>query len=131
MNPQEIENIQKLDDVIKDALVALADYEKGSTEYAKTVNHLKLLYSIKETIADTRAKEFETQEKSLLSTAELRLKEIEIRNGEKAFFWKLPVKTETLVPVVGSLLGIIIVVAYEHTHIVTSKALGMVTNIRR
>lgn len=131
MNQQETENIEKLDSVINDALIALANFDEGSDDYTKTVNQLKTLYSIKETIADTKVKEWEVHEKGMHSSADLRLKELEIQNGEKAFFWKLPVRSETLVPVIGSLVGIVIVVAYEHTHIVTSKALGMVTNIRR
>jgi hypothetical protein len=167
MNPQEIENIQKLDAVIKDALAALAGFDEGSDEYTKTVNQLKTLYGIKENYASIETKEIETETKKKVSEAELRikdielearmnaakaelrinelesqmqlrsaeaelkLKELEIQDKEKAYFWKLPVKTETLVPVIGSLVGIVIVVAYEHTHIVTSKALGMVTNIRR
>jgi hypothetical protein len=57
--------------------------------------------------------------KKLLTTLD---KLMELQREEQSS----PVNPDTLVTVAGSLLGILIIVAYEQKHVMVSKALGMV-----
>jgi hypothetical protein len=57
---------------------------------------------------------------------ELRMKQLERLMKLKAAEPTNGVSPDTVVTVAGSLLGILIIVAYEQKHVMVSKALGMV-----
>lgn len=49
---------------------------------------------------------------------------------EKVIVDNRTVKLETLLPIIGNLVGIVAILGYEHAHVVTSKALGFVIKSR-
>lgn len=83
-----------LDDVIASAIQELKGHDADSTEYAKIVEQLVLLNTLKS--------EEKTQR----------------------------VSKDTLALVLGNLAGIIVIVGYEQKHVLTSKALSLLSRAR-
>lgn len=83
-----------LDEVIANALKELAGHEAHSAEYAKIVEQLVLLNSMKSNEKTDR------------------------------------VSKDTLALVLGNLAGIIVIVGYEQKHVLTSKALSLLSRAR-
>lgn len=81
---------------IHNAMLALADLQVGSDEYAKALEHVTKLTKLK-------APEKEP---------------------------KKPVSPDAVIAAAANIAGILLILQYEHIHVITSKALGFVAKVK-
>jgi len=90
-----------LEQSIKSVSDAMLNFTPDSKEYTEMAKNLKTLCEAQKALCEAQSKE----------------------NDHK-------IKLDTVITVAGSLLGIVIIVGYEHLHVVVSKALGFVVKGR-
>ena len=121
---------QKLSGAIDRVLKNMTDYDPNSKEYGVLVEHLSELYTMKKIDNDfelktdeQRTKLEEVESNSRLKDAEAALKQKEIENFDR-------IKKETWAIIGANITGIVLVIGYEHAHVIASKALSFAMKLR-
>lgn len=124
---------EALEIVLHDLLEKMSTTDPTSDEYRMMVDQLVKLYNLKKidnelhlkTLEEDRLVQSNIAEQLLKereSAADLRLKDLEAQEKKAELGRRFKVSHDTLAIVVGNLLGIGVVVAYERAHVLTSKA---------
>jgi hypothetical protein len=111
MSDYDLYEKRPIDSVIDEAIESLAGQKPGTEGYDKILDHLEKLY---------RAKR---DDRDLYSTM---TENVERLYKAKSYEKTRGVSPDTIITVVGSLLGIILILGYEKAGVITSKALGFV-----
>lgn len=122
----------KLEEAIDRIMSKMAGIEPDTKEYAAMVDQLTKLYKLKETDVKLQLQEFDaiSKREEVTSSSELKQAELTLKQ-EETEFRKKRVSPETLAIIGGNIAGIVLILGYEHVHVVTSKALGFVMRSSR
>ncbi len=105
-----------LDDQLRNANDQLIIGDLDSEAYTVMVKNYEVLYNLK-------LKELSQENEYRLKKLELALQEMTLEKEKK-------LNPNVWINAGASLLGIIMILSYEHTHVLTTKALGFVPKVK-
>jgi hypothetical protein len=126
----DLKGYEKIDTVIDRVLDEMSATEPGTKAYTAMSGQLNQLYRVKELDLNLKIKVIETDAKQKEHELNCQAKETEIALKKEEIKSHYRVKPDTLALIAGNLAGILIVVGYEHTHIVASKAFSLLNRIK-